>query len=178
VGPVATSPVISLYGNEIAYVENDSTIGAILHVLAIAKGSTEYGSCTAGGGGTTPTCATAAVVPGAKNGSNVSTATDYMLPLGLVANGTTGVDSYSSPFVDYNTFVLYVGDNSGYLYAVENVFNGGTPIHAGGNFPVTVHSTYNLSSPVVDLIPATFSSEIQTATFTTTRRAELWQQQK
>ena len=44
VGPVATSPGLSLSGTEIAYVENDPNIGAILHVLTFGSGSTEYGT--------------------------------------------------------------------------------------------------------------------------------------
>jgi hypothetical protein len=159
VGPVATSPVISGSGTKIAYVENDTSspsIGAILHVLTFKTGSNEYGSCT-NSGTATPTCATAPVIPGSTANS---TAADFMLPLGLVASlgtsgtttMTTGIDSYSSPFVDYWHDIVYVGDNGGYLYSITGVFGvfGGTPAHAGGNFPVTVHSTYALSSPVLD----------------------------
>ena len=146
VGPVATSPVMSLGGTQIAYVENDPNMGAILHVLTKGTG-TEYGTCT-NSGSAAPTCATAPVIPGSTANSK---ATDYMLPLGLVANATTGADSYSSPFLDYGTSKLYVGDNNGYLYSVSTVFTVGTPAHSGGNFPVTVHSTYALSPPVVDV---------------------------
>jgi hypothetical protein len=83
VGPVATSPGLSLGGTEISYVENDPSIGAILHVLTFGSGSTEYGtvaSCASNnnGGTTLPTCATDPVIPGSTSGS---TATDFMLPL-------------------------------------------------------------------------------------------------
>src|SRR5208282_4088494 len=47
VGPVATSPGLSIGGTEVVYVENDPNIGAILHVLTFASGSTEYGSSCA-----------------------------------------------------------------------------------------------------------------------------------
>ncbi|MFZ3200667.1 MAG: hypothetical protein WA175_05910, partial [Candidatus Acidiferrales bacterium] len=118
VGPVATSPTLSLDGKKIAYVENDANIGAILHVLTYATGATEYGVCT-NTGLLTPTCATAPVIPGS---TALSTATDYMLPLGLVAaNAATGavgaLDSFSSPFMHYGLDILYVGDNNGYLYS-------------------------------------------------------------
>ena len=73
-----------------------------------------------------------------------------MLPLGLVANATTGADSYSSPFVSYTADILYVGDNNGYLYSVTPVFKGSKPAHAGGNFPVSVSANI-LSAPVVDV---------------------------
>ncbi|MGA8873572.1 MAG: hypothetical protein WA434_08540 [Candidatus Acidiferrales bacterium] len=125
VGPVATSPTLSLDGTEIAYVENDPNIGAIFHVLTFGSGSTEYGTAAScvnnnNGGVTLPTCATSPVVPGSTAGS---TATDFMLPLGLVAaNAATGIagaaDSFSSPFVSYYADVTYVGDDNGYLYAI------------------------------------------------------------
>ncbi|HTC55296.1 MAG TPA: hypothetical protein VK706_02705 [Candidatus Sulfotelmatobacter sp.] len=147
VGPVATSPGLSVGGTEVSYVENDPNIGAILHVLTFASGSTEYGASTTcasnnNGGATLPTCATNPVIPGSTSGS---TATDFMLPLGLVAaNAATGVagaaDSFSSPFTDYANDTTYVGDNNGYLYAITPTFKG-TPAYAGGNFPVHVNAT-------------------------------------
>ena len=148
VGPVATSPVISLPGTGVVYVENDPNIGAILHVLTFATGANEYGSaCASSNAGTVaPTCASHPVIPG--NGT--STATDYMLPLGALANGTTGTDTYSSPFLDYATNTAYVGDDNGYLYAIYPVFSG-TPKLAGSPWPVTVHNGYKLSAPVVDV---------------------------
>ncbi len=141
VGPVATSPNISLSGTEISYVENDPNIGAILHVLTFGSGTTEYGAgCATSDHGTTmPTCATAPVIPGS---TASSTATDFMLPLGLVAaNATTATagatDSFSSPFIDYSNDTTLVGDNNGYLYSISPTFTG-TPAYAGGNFPVHV----------------------------------------
>lgn len=150
VGPVATSPGLSVGGTEVAYVENDPIIGAILHVLTFGSGSTEYGTsatCTGNnnGGATLPACANSPVIPGSTSGS---TATDFMLPLGLVAaNAATGVagavDSFSSPFTDYANDTTYVGDNNGYLYAITPTFNG-TPAYAG-NFPVHVNATAPVS---------------------------------
>ncbi|MGA8442097.1 MAG: hypothetical protein WB762_20685 [Candidatus Sulfotelmatobacter sp.] len=147
VGPVATSPGLSLSGAKITYVENDPNVGAIVHVLTFGSGSTEYGtsaSCASNnnGGAALPTCATNPVIPGSTSGS---TATDFMLPLGLVAaNATTGVaggaDSFSSPFTDYANDTTYVGDNNGVLYAITPTFNA-TPAYAGGNFPVHVSSS-------------------------------------
>jgi hypothetical protein len=153
VGPVATSPSLSVGGTGISFVENDPNIGAILHVLTFGSGSTEYGtsaSCASNnnGGATLPTCATNPVIPGSTSGS---TANDFMLPLGLVAaNAATGVagaaDSFSSPFTDYANDTTYVGDNNGYLYAVTPTFKG-TPAYAGGNFPVHVSPSPAAVSP-------------------------------
>lgn len=141
VGPVATSPNLSLNGTKISYVENDPNIGAIFHVLTFGTGSTEYAAaCAASNNGASmPTCATSPVIPGSTANS---TATDFMLPLGLVAaNAGTAVagasDSFSSPFIDYADDVTFVGDDNGYVYAINATYLG-TPAYAGGNFPVQV----------------------------------------
>jgi hypothetical protein len=167
VGPVATSPGLSLGGTEISYVENDPNIGAILHVLTFGTGSTEYGtsaSCASNNGGAAlPTCATDPVIPGSTSGS---TATDFMLPLGLVAaNATTAVagaaDSFSSPFTDYVNDTTYVGDNNGFLYAITPTFKG-TPAYAGGNFPL------QLSASPASLSPTQVTATTTTVTVTVT----------
>jgi hypothetical protein len=148
VGAVSTSPVISLDGTKIAYVENASVSGLILHVLTIASGSTEYGSCTNTGTGTTgPNCANAPVIPGSTAGS---TATDFMVPLSVPTIGISITDTRSSPFVNYTTDTLYVGDDNGNLYSVTGVFQG-TPTLGGGNFPIAVSPGNLLTSPVVDV---------------------------
>ena len=147
VGSVTTSPVISLDGKKIAYIENGPGIGMALHVLTFASGSTEFGSCT-NSGTALPTCATHPVIPGSTANS---TATDFVVPLSVPTLGIVATDTRSAPFVNYSTDVLYVGDDQGHLYAVTGVFQG-TPTLAGGNFPVTVSSSGNiLNSPVVDV---------------------------
>ena len=146
VGGVDTSPTISTDGTKIAYVENDTNIGAILHVLTIGSGTEHDASCI-NSGTASPTCATAAVIPGSTAGS---TASDFMLPLGLVARATAGVaDTNSPPFVNYSSDIAYVGDDTGHLYSIGTVF-GGTPAFSGGSWPVTV-SANKLTAPVVDV---------------------------
>ena len=152
-GAVATSPVVSLDGTKIAYIENDKNIGAILHVLTFASGSTEYGTCANSGTAMPPTCAIHAVVPGSTAGSK---ATDFAIPLlsafatAATPTATAVTDTRSAPFVNYNDDVLFVGDDVGHLYSVTSVFTG-TPTLAGGNFPVLVSSGNLLNSPVVDV---------------------------
>ena len=135
-------------------------------MLTFGSGSAEYGSsanCASNnnGGATLPTCATNPVIPGSTAGS---AATDFMLPLGLVAaNAATGVvgavDSFSSPFTDYANDTTYVGDNNGFLYAITPTFNG-TPAYAGGNFPVHV------SPSPASLTPSGITATTTTVTVT------------
>ena len=151
-GAVATSPVVSVDGTKIAYIENGTNIGAVLHVLTFASGSTEYGTCT-NTGTALPTCAIHAVVPGSTAGSK---ATDFAIPLlsalatEATPTATPVTDTRSAPFVNYNDDVLFVGDDVGHLYSVTSVFTG-TPTLAGGKFPVLVSNGNLLNSPVVDV---------------------------
>jgi hypothetical protein len=152
------SPVLSLDGQQIAFVEVDNTeennpLEMVLHILTLGTGA-EYGSCT-NSGTAAPTCAIAPVNPGSTQSSN---ATDYMLPLGLTAVmsglGNSGniyptTDQASAPFVDYSADVLYVGDDAGNLFSVSPVFGSGTPALRSG-FPVAVEPGTPLSSPVLD----------------------------
>jgi hypothetical protein len=166
VGPVATSPTLSLDGTKIAYVENDPNVGAILHVLTYGSGSTEYGSCS-NGGAFPPTCATAPVIPGSTPGS---TATDAMLPLGLLTvNAATGAagatDTFSSPYIHYGLDILYVGDDNGYLYSIYPTFTA-TPAHAGGNFPVSLIAPASSETPTA--VTAVHSSAVVTVAVSST----------
>jgi hypothetical protein len=146
VGGVSTSPTLSLDGRKVAFVENDATLGAILHLLTLGTDA-EFGSCT-NNGTSAPTCATAAVIPGSTSGSN---AADYMLPLALAGGLSAPThDAYSSPFVVYSTDILYVGDGNGNLFSVSPVFEGGTPALRSG-FPVAILGGDSLQSPIVDV---------------------------
>jgi hypothetical protein len=123
-GKVATSPTLSLDGTKVAFVESGSGV-AHFHVLAWKAGD--------GVDVTTPnaqnvlkpvsiTSGFAALAPVAASG----TVTD--LALGAAD------DTLSSPFVDYTNDVAYIGNDSGVLFRVINVFcttsaciSGGTP---------------------------------------------------
>jgi hypothetical protein len=57
--------------------------------------------------------------------------------------------SSSSPWIDYATDVVYVGSDKGNVYKITGVFKG-TPVLAGGTWPVTVHTNFHLTPPVLD----------------------------
>jgi len=128
-GVVQTSPVISLDGKKIAFIESDPTGGAsrtILHVLNVP--TSQQGGNPSGVG--------SPVVPGP----------GAMTTL-IISNTTT--DTRSSPWVDYISDTLYVGSNNGRVYKVTGVFKG-TPTLAGAPWPKLIAANQRLTSPVFD----------------------------
>ena len=132
-GAVVTSSVLSLDGKKLMYVETKAG-GAVLHVLqwkSTAEGTlaapvtpttvTNWGSCAAG---------SSCVVNVAFNGSQQAT--------------------NSAPFYDYTGDALYVGDNNGVLHKFTPVLTGTPAEVIGSGWPLTVHSGFILSSPVLD----------------------------
>jgi hypothetical protein len=126
-GQVTTSPALSLDGTRVAFVESGS--GATrFHVLAW-KGT----AGAVGGDGADATNAQNVLSPKTINTFTVTapvagsgTATD----LGL----GSADDTLSSPFVDYVNDVAYVGNDSGVLFRIKNVFCT-TPACTGGGSP-------------------------------------------
>lgn len=109
-GKVVTSPALSVDGTKIAFVETAAG-AAHFHVLAWKSGD---GLNAADGQNVlTPKVLIApfsAVAPAAASGA----VTD--LTLGAAS------DTLSSPFVEYNQDVAYVGNDSGTLFRIKNVF--------------------------------------------------------
>ena len=123
-GKVATSPTLSLDGTKVAFVESGSGV-AHFHVLAWKAGDGVDITTPSAQNVLKPVSITsgfAALAPVAASG----TVTD--LALGSADN------TLSSPFVDYTNDVAYIGNDSGVLFRVINVFcttsactSGGTP---------------------------------------------------
>ena len=128
-GRILTSPALSLDGKKIAFVESGNVGGStrsIFHVLMWASGS---------GNGTS---ATAPAVPGVGNSASMTSLTF-----------TTALDTRSSPWIDYNSDIAYVGADDGKIYKITGVFKG-TPTLAGAPWPVNLSPNKMLSSPVLD----------------------------
>ena len=137
-GQVPGSVAISQTGKQIAYIEN------------LIAGSSRFHVLTIGTTGTNGTSTSASVVPGAAGGNNAVDVSVLLSPDG----GTTNQSSTNSVFVAYThndvTDVAYVttssalGNGSGYLYKIGNVFSGGLtptilwslPINAMPSTPV------------------------------------------
>jgi len=149
-GSVATSPVTSLDGTRIAFVESAAGKPAHFHVLAWKSGQGQNVANLQSV--TTPAQITtfSATAPAAGSGA----ATD--LALGAAAADT---DTNSSPFVDYNTDQAYVGNNAGILYRINHVFcpQGGCAAPSldttwGTAGALTVGCGTTLTGPVLDFV--------------------------
>ena len=123
-GRILTSPVPSLDGKKIAFVEGGSG-SSVFHVVTWASGA---GNGTIG----------AAAVPGVGNTASMTSLTF-----------AAALDTRSSPWVDYNTDNAYVGADNGNVYKITGVFNG-TPALAGAPWPVAVSPGYRPTAPVLD----------------------------
>ncbi len=122
-GRILTSPVLSLDGTQIIFVESVSGNpgSSIFHALTWTAGQ--------GGIDTAATPASMTSVLFASGAGNTS-------------------DSLSSPWLDYNSSTVYVGANNGLLYQITNALS--SPTLSGGSWPITVSSGYSLTSPVLD----------------------------
>ena len=125
-GKILTSPVLSLDGTQIAFVES-GTNSSIFHVVKWATGT---------GNGTS---ATSSAAPGTGN-SATETSLTY---------ATTATNTRSAPWIDYINDVAYVGADDGKIYKITPVFKG-TPALAGSPWPVTLAAGRKLSPPVLD----------------------------
>jgi hypothetical protein len=109
-GSILTSPVISLDGQRIAYVESTAT-GTIFHVLTWKAGQ-----------GTSATAAVTPTLNGACTGTVPVPTSSCLKSIQLSATAT---DSLSSPWVDYQTDKAFVGTDDGKIYRISCVFTCG-----------------------------------------------------
>jgi hypothetical protein len=121
-GRISTSPVLSLDGTKIAFVESvaGASPQAIFHVLTWAPGGAIKSAVSALGSMTS-------------------------LTFSPTSNCTT-----SSPWVDYTADVAYVGSDKGIVYKITGVFKGTPTLVTTFPWPVTVHINFHLTPPVLD----------------------------
>jgi hypothetical protein len=124
-GKILTSPVLSLDGKKIAFVEG-GTADSIFHVLTWATGT---GNGAIG----------AAAAPGTGNTASMTSLTV----------DATATSTRSSPWVDYDSDTAYLGVDSGKIYKITGVFKG-TPALAGSPWPITLSTNFRLTPPVLD----------------------------
>ena len=128
-GKILTSPIMSLDGTKIAFMETvpggPGTGHAIFHVV----------TWTAGDG----TGVGGPIAPGSM------TSIQLFTPVAL----TSITDSASSPWLDYATGTVYVGADNGYVYQITGALTG-TPVLSGSPWPAQTGLNYRLTAPVLD----------------------------
>jgi len=129
-GGVSLSPVLSLLGTQVAFIE--SATDAMFDVLTWVSGQ--------------GTSATAPAVPG--TGGSSATRLDYTNTTVAGCTANPSGDDNSSPYVDYGSNSAYVGANNGELYRISGVFNGTPAVQ----YCVTVKAGAALTSPVYDSV--------------------------
>ena len=136
---IVTSVVLSALGNQIVFISSDSSSHAWLNVLYFQNGQgTAYNAPVSpqnstNSGATYSSCKT-------------NTPTQSCLLRLEFANAAN--DTLSSPYYDYGSDVLWVGDATGKVHKFTGVFNG-SPAEAGSPWPASTAATV-LSSPVYD----------------------------
>jgi hypothetical protein len=134
-----TSPVISLDGSQVAFVQNAGLLGTLVLVKWKANAADNFNN---------PTDLTAA--PHNVTPANYRACTaPCMTTIAFSNTGNPRTDFNSSPFYDYVTDNLYVGDTGGRLRKFTNVFKG-TPAEATAPWPVTLTANNAATSPVFD----------------------------
>jgi hypothetical protein len=133
-GSVVTSPILSLDGTKIMYVQT-SAAGAVLHILKWKAGEGSLAAPVA------PT-QTVSTLQGCVSNDSCDA------QIAISGNPTI---TNSSPFYDYQNDALYVGDDNGNLHKFTPVLLGTLTEVTTGGWPVTVNAGVRLSSPVYDV---------------------------
>lgn len=143
-GTVQTSPVLSLDGSKVAFVETRTAAngGAILHLVKWHAG--DGGAINSA---VAPTIATNWTADGLTGHCPVTGA----CMISIVLQGAQP-DTASSPFCDYQRDVIYVGDDNGMLHKIINAFgvSGAAPSEVTTGWPIAVDRSTMLTSPTFD----------------------------
>jgi hypothetical protein len=148
-GAAITSPVLSMDGTQVAWVEGKGGT-ATLHILK---------PYTGGAAGTlaspvtlTPSASAAAFRACTANSTNQGCLYSIDFAGGADDTGGAGAITPSSPYYDYAYDAIFVGDDTGALHLFTGIF-GGTPAEVSGGstgWPFTVDSGAALTGPIFD----------------------------
>jgi len=139
-GVVSGSPVVSGDGTKIAFVESNSG-GSVLHLLEFSEfdGVNGLGQMVVA----TPTNLLT-------SGGWTACPAAQSCMISLTFSTSTAVNS--SPFYNFATDELYLGDDSGVLHKFTGVFNGTPTELKTGGWPITVNGVAALTPPVLDSV--------------------------
>ena len=150
-GKVETSPVLSLDGSKVAFVETRSAAngGAILHLLKWHAGD---------GGAINTAAAPITATVWTPDGATGHCPVTGSCMISIAFNGGQA-DTASSPFYDYQRDVIYVGDDGDVLHKISNAFgvSGATPsevVTGITGWPIMLGGTGStrLNSPTLDSV--------------------------
>jgi len=133
---ILTSPVLSLDGTKLAMVSTAGP-GATLRIVNWKASEGTIGA---------PATPTTTLTAGQSWAANCPAGNSCIRS---IAFSGARQDTNSSPFVDYNSDTLYVGDNNGSLHKFTGVFNG-TPAEVIVGWPVAVDAGHALTGPIFD----------------------------
>jgi hypothetical protein len=166
-GQILTSPLLSLDGTQIAFVQTNAGAG----ILVLLKWAASTGTLIA------------PVTPTPYSNSGYSTCvTPCMTTVSLVdGTGTQTDDTTSSVFYDYTGDIAWVGGSGGWLHKITGIFKGVPTEVTTGGFPVQVSTATYLTSPVYDHISKNvfvgdangFLYEVNSSTAAVTRSGQL-----
>jgi len=145
-GVAVTSPILSLDGTQVAWVEGKGGT-ATLHILKPYAGA---GTLSAPA---TPTTVAASFFRSCTpNSSNQGCLTSIDFNGGADDTGGAGAITPSSPYYDYAYDALFVGDDAGALHLFMGVFDGAPAEVTGGStgWPFTVDPGTALTGPIYD----------------------------
>ncbi len=142
VGQILTSPVYSLDGTQVAFVQTNPALQGSLVLMKWAASTTE----TIGNPGTLTT----------EDDMSYRACTAPCETSVLLTNslGTPADDRTSSVFIDYDDDIAWVGDSHGWLHKFKGIFKGLPSEITTGGFPVYVNPTnpLALSDPIHDYV--------------------------
>lgn len=136
-GQIQTSPVFSLDGSQIAFVQTTGGVASLVLLKWAAGSGLLVDPVTPASNAGYPTCAA-----------------PCMTTLALVDASIAASDTQSSVFYDYGDDAAYVGDDSGFLHKFTPVFTAPPTEVTSGGWPVKVNSSAPtaLTSPVYDSV--------------------------
>ena len=145
-GSILTSPVISLDGKKIAFVESTST-SSIFRVLTYDPCTVSVTQCAGNGAS-----ATTPKVPGTGNAASMTSPVTY----------AAATDTLSSPWIDYHNDVAYVGADNATIYRITGVFYGTPTLDTNfGTTPGVPGITLTNNCASAPATPAKLTSPVQ-----------------
>jgi hypothetical protein len=136
-GAVTTSPVLSLDGTKVLFVQSDS-LGTSLNLIVLK---------TNPGDGVSGTLTTPTVV----GNMSLCPAATACMTITPINDSNPNQDSFSSPYVDYSNDIAYVGDDfNGDLFQIKNVFNSNATTGSPTATAAFAGHFHTMASPLYD----------------------------